>query len=267
MKSLIKLSFILPVIVTASCVRSGSDNYDPSSKLSGSYVGATNNTSNKKPSNPLTGDYVGLSSSSTVAFNNGKITSTSDTGISVDGIDITFADLMVLKYYKSKDHFVVITDFNNQYSHIGIIGTPILFNNEPSKKFVNFFTYGEDTSLAQIPTSGVVEYSGDFITTLSDIDARGATYRIDFSNKKLAGTLMGYDENNTLPVNIEINANITGNTFSGTAQIPTGRDLFLGDVDGRFYGPNAKELAGTINALKDHNNDNKNWMAAFIGKQ
>ena len=73
---------------------------------------------------------------------------------------------------------------------------------------------------------------------------------MDFGNKTLNGSL---GINNIQPVNI--NASISGNSFSGSASsssLPS-----AARVEGKFYGVQAKELAGLAQA-----NDNS-WAAAF----
>ena len=58
---------------------------------------------------------------------------------------------------------------------------------------------------------------------------------------------------------MKIDANISGNGFSGTAK----SDLLnsQGTAEGKFYGENAKELGGLVKA-----NDNS-WGAAFAAKK
>ena len=81
-----------------------------------------------------------------------------------------------------------------------------------------------------------------------------SSFSADFGNKKLTGTLR--TDNKDV---VKIDANISGNGFSGTAK----SDLLnsQGKAEGKFYGENAKELGGSANA-----NDNS-WGAAFAAKK
>ena len=67
-------------------------------------------------------------------------------------------------------------------------------------------------------------------------------FNVDFGNKSLSGSL---NIRNIQPVNI--NASISGNSFSGAASsssLPS-----AARVEGKFYGVQAKELAGLAQAM------------------
>ena len=108
-----------------------------------------------------------------------------------------------------------------------------------------------------MPTSGSAAYHGQSIISadipaLDDEDfyTGSSQFNVDFGNKTLNGSL---GINNIQPVNI--NASISGNSFSGSASsssLPS-----AARVEGKFYGVQAKELAGLAQA-----NDNS-WAAAF----
>lgn len=125
-------------------------------------------------------------------------------------------------------------------------GDILFYNGNPSKT---------------IPTSGVVAYRGDSILSgessklpADDDYVRGSSsFRADFGSKKLTGSL------DVANVKVNIDANISGNGFSGTAK----SDAFAsqGTTEGKFYGNNAKELGGLVRG-----NDNS-WGAAFAAKQ
>ena len=80
-----------------------------------------------------------------------------------------------------------------------------------------------------------------------------SSFSADFGNKKLTGTLR--TDNKDV---VKIDANISGNGFSGTAK----SDLLnsQGKAEGKFYGENAKELGGSAKA-----NDNS-WVGAYGAK-
>ena len=108
-----------------------------------------------------------------------------------------------------------------------------------------------------MPTSGSASYYGQSIISadipvLDDEDfyTGSSQFNVDFGNKSLSGSL---NIRNIQPVNI--NASISGNSFNGAASsssLPS-----AARVEGKFYGDQAKELAGLAQA-----NDNS-WAAAF----
>ena len=122
-----------------------------------------------------------------------------------------------------------------------------------------FFYNGNLTR--NMPVGGTVNYNtGDSILSsyhdeLGDTDEAVGTsqFSADFVNKKLTGSLSVNKRK------LNINADISGNTFSGTAQ----SDAFKsqGIAEGKFYGENAKELGGLVKA-----NDNS-WSGAFAAKK
>ena len=129
---------------------------------------------------------------------------------------------------------------------------------DPSQDDMFFYNGYPTTSM---PSSGVVTYRGDSIISadtdkLPDEDylKGSSSFSVDFGNKKLTGTLR--TDNKDV---VKIDANISGNGFSGTAK----SDLLnsQGKAEGKFYGENAKELGGSANA-----NDNS-WGAAFAAKK
>ena len=129
---------------------------------------------------------------------------------------------------------------------------------DPSQDDILFYNGYPTTSM---PSSGVVTYRGDSIISadtdkLPDEDylKGSSSFSADFGNKKLTGTLR--TDNKDV---VKIDANISGNGFSGTAK----SDLLnsQGKAEGKFYGENAKELGGSANA-----NDNS-WGAAFAAKK
>ncbi|MBS5615976.1 MAG: Slam-dependent surface lipoprotein [Haemophilus parainfluenzae] len=129
---------------------------------------------------------------------------------------------------------------------------------DPSQDDILFYNGYPTTSM---PSSGVASYVGDSIITadtdkLPDEDyVKGSSsFTADFGNKKLAGTISAANVDV-----VKIDANISGNGFSGTAK----SDLLnsQGKAEGKFYGENAKELGGSANA-----NDNS-WGAAFAAKK
>ena len=109
-----------------------------------------------------------------------------------------------------------------------------------------------------MPTSSSASYSGQSILAIDitesdedDYHIGNSQFSVDFGNKSLSGSL---GINNIQYVNI--NASISGNSFSGyakTSLLPSS----VANVEGKFYGEQAKQLAGLAEA-----NDNS-WAAAF----
>ena len=136
------------------------------------------------------------------------------------------------------------------------IGT-VLSKNENEDTY--FFYNGNLTR--NMPVGGTVNYNtGDSILSsyhdeLGDTDEAVGTsqFSADFVNKKLTGFL---SVNNT---KLDIKADISGNTFSDTAQSNAFKSQ--GIAEGKFYGENAKELGGLVKA-----NDNS-WGGAFAAKK
>lgn len=129
---------------------------------------------------------------------------------------------------------------------------------DPSQDDILFYNGYPTTSM---PSSGVASYKGDSIISadtdkLPDEDylKGSSSFTADFGNKKLTGTLSTHNKDV-----VKIDANISGNGFSGTAK----SDLLnsQGKAEGKFYGENAKELGGSAKA-----NDNS-WGAAFAAKK
>ena len=129
---------------------------------------------------------------------------------------------------------------------------------DPSQDDILFYNGYPTTSM---PSSGVASYRGDSIISadtdkLPDEDylKGSSSFTADFGNKKLTGTLSTHNKDV-----VKIDANISGNGFSGTAKSELLNSK--GKAEGKFYGENAKELGGSAKA-----NDNS-WGAAFAAKK
>ena len=129
---------------------------------------------------------------------------------------------------------------------------------DPSQDDILFYNGYPTTSM---PSSGVASYRGDSIISadtdkLPDEDylKGSSSFTADFGNKKLTGTLSTHNKDV-----VKIDANISGNGFSGTAKSELLNSQ--GKAEGKFYGENAKELGGSAKA-----NDNS-WVASFAAKK
>lgn len=116
-----------------------------------------------------------------------------------------------------------------------------------------------------MPTTGTASYNGHFIVTgdispaFDDEDyvTGTAQFNADFANKTVTGSMKA---DMLQPINVD--AKINGNSFTGSATSTS----FVGkaEVDGKFFGDNAKELGGVFNYLNDQDNA---WGGAFGASQ
>ncbi|OOF38815.1 transferrin-binding protein 2 [Rodentibacter mrazii] len=171
------------------------------------------------------------------------------TSINVDGTNITigFPNINAGSWTNIGDIKVCC----GRYSDIRFGVSDPLDENSSNYMFYN----GNPTK--NMPTSGVATYSGESIISaavqvLDDTDyyIGSSKFNVDFGNKTLNGAL---EVQNIQPINI--NARISGNTFSGTANsasLPSS-----GNVEGKFYGNSAKEMAGLAQG------NDESWGAAF----
>ncbi|OOF82034.1 Slam-dependent surface lipoprotein [Rodentibacter caecimuris] len=180
------------------------------------------------------------------------------TTIKVDGVDITIGlhnfnpdtnpDWMLTSVEEKGRELKVCC---GRYSDIRFGVSDPLDENSSNYMFYN----GNPTK--NMPTSGVATYSGESIISAgvqvpddTDYYIGSSKFNVDFGNKTLNGAL---EVQNIQPINI--NARISGNAFSGTANsasLPSS-----GNVEGKFYGNNAKEMAGLAQG------NDKSWGAAF----
>ena len=126
----------------------------------------------------------------------------------------------------------------------------------PTEKDILFYN-GIPTQ--NMPVTGLASYKGDSIILSDDIGddsdevAGQSSFDVNFGAKTLSGSITA----NNAPT-INISANISGNSFEGTAK---STKLTDGAVEGKFYGNDATELGGLAKA-----NDNS-WGAGFVGKK
>lgn len=179
------------------------------------------------------------------------------TNINVDGTNVTigFPGISAVNWSKIRANGRDLEVCCGRYSDIrfGV--------SDSSNDRDNTYLFYNGNPTNSMPTSGTASYVGQSIITadittdipvLDDKDyyTGSSQFNVDFGNKTLNGSL---GINNIQPVNI--NASISGNSFSGSASsssLPS-----AARVEGKFYGVQAKELAGLAQA-----NDNS-WAAAF----
>ena len=134
----------------------------------------------------------------------------------------------------------------------------VSLSNGPDEEDILFYN-GIPTP--NMPVTGLASYKGDGIILFNDIGDDSdedtvegqSSFDVNFGAKTLSGSITA----NNVPT-INISANISGNSFEGTAK---STKLTDGAVEGKFYGNNAVELGGLAKA-----NDNS-WGAGFVGKK
>lgn len=131
-------------------------------------------------------------------------------------------------------------------------------SNGPAEDDILFY---KGAPTPNMPVTGLASYKGDSIILSDDISDDSdedavegqSSFDVNFGAKTLSGSITA----NNVPT-INISANISGNSFEGTAK---STKLTDGAVEGKFYGNNALELGGLAKA-----NDNS-WGAGFVGKK
>ena len=216
---------------------------------------AANNAaqSNQQVSSSGTGAALVASDSNSLSVRRAEINGYNTTSINVDGTNVAigFPGISAGDWLNAKANGRDLKVCCGIYSDMRFGLTDSLDDNGNAYVFYN----GNPTR--NMPTSGSASYSGQSIISANvpALDKEGfytgtSQFNVDFGNKTLNGYL---GINNIQSVNI--NASISGNSFNGTAtssSLPS-----AGRVEGKFYGDQAKQLAGLAQA-----NDN-NWGAVF----
>lgn len=181
-----------------------------------------------------------------VKFNNANINQ-----LEVDGqtITLTYPGIYAGSWQRINNTAVCCGKYAN-------VRMGVSLSNGPTEKDILFYN-GAPTQ--NMPVTGLASYKGDSIISSDDIGddsdavAAQSSFDVDFGAKTLSGSITA----NNVPT-INISANISGNSFEGTAK---STKLTDGAVEGKFYGNNAVELGGLAKA-----NDNS-WGAGFVGKK
>lgn len=125
---------------------------------------------------------------------------------------------------------------------------------------VEFFYQGKPTEISNIPKQGTATYKGyafgfdmEEISKVFNLEEGAevengqwyglSEFNVDFGNKLVKGKLndwRGFGTLSNSPKEIAIEATIDGNIFVGTANQ-------TGYAEGKFYGPDAQNLAGAFN--------------------
>lgn len=133
-----------------------------------------------------------------------------------------------------------------KFGKFGIgIAQPLFNSMADSKnlKSISIFYLGYETSESNIPKSGTVTYKGN-ATRYDNINKEvtnigKSELTANFDNKKIQGRLSILDSRRDIHLQ---ETDIKGNGFKGTA-VTTGW-IREGEYEGKFFGPNAEEVAG-----------------------
>lgn len=214
---------------------------------------ANNSAQPNQQASSGTGAALVASDSNSLSIRRVELKGYNTTSINVDGTNVAigFPGISAGGWLNAKANGRDLKVCCGMYSDMRFGLTDSLDDNGSAYVFYN----GNPTR--NMPTSGSASYSGQSIISanVSALEHEGfytgtSQFNVDFGNKTLNGSL---GINNIQPVNI--NASISGNSFNGTAtssSLPS-----AGRVEGKFYGDQAKQLAGLAQA-----NDN-NWGAVF----
>lgn len=183
-----------------------------------------------------------------VKFNNANINQ-----LEVDGqtITLTYPGIYAGSWQRINNTAVCCGKYAN-------VRMGVSLTNGPTEDDILFYN-GIPTQ--NMPVTGLASYKGDSIILSDDIGddsdedavAGQSSFDVDFGAKTLSGSITA----NNAPT-INISANISGNSFEGTAK---STKLTDGAVEGKFYGNDAAELGGLAKG-----NDNS-WGAGFVGKK
>lgn len=130
------------------------------------------------------------------------------------------------------------------------------------------FYFGDETAEANMPKSGVVTYQGN-ASRYDNVSAQvknigTSTFVADFENKKIKGELA---IDGLWRRNISLKeGDIRGNSFSGEAVAGENHALVTryGEYEGKFYGPNAEELAGKATFAEAQKDLNTSFSAEQV---
>lgn len=246
MKNSAKLATtLLAALVITACGSSGgkSDN--------ATNTNTNTNTPAVVPSSDSTGAVIVISGSNpNVKVETKKLKDTNLNFITVDGkaIRVAYTNLGI-----SSGIWTSINSFATCCGKFSDVRFGIVDSKGPEENGHIFYNGNPSKT---VPISGKANYSGYFVvagqTAEFDKDdfLRGdATFAADFGSKTLSGTLT---QATLKPINV--NATIAGNSFTGSANSATFSTK--ANVEGKFFGNNAKELGGIFT-------DSKTWSGAF----
>ena len=145
--------------------------------------------------------------------------------------------------YSQSNRDIIICCEKYSFTRFGIIDSP----NESIPTYI--FYNGKPTQSMPL---GKASYSGKVIGGIGEYnkktgyDSGISNFDVDFGEKKLEGTLT---IKNIKPVHVD--ANIQNNTFTGTATSDAFKSDTKVEVQGKFFGENAKELGGIAESHDD----------------
>ncbi|WGE83680.1 transferrin-binding protein-like solute binding protein [Actinobacillus equuli] len=136
----------------------------------------------------------------------------------------------------------------------------------------NYYSFYNGKQTTEIPVSGIAKYSGDVVLSTTDGYAEGnAVFDADFGKKVLSGTF-SFDKNSNAELSnkfvkgLIVDATISGNSFAGTVG---SSEVGNASLEGKFYGENAKQLAGAFDNAEYFGKSKltSSWGGAFGAKK
>lgn len=240
---------------TSSSNNTGNSNQNGGDTSSSNNTGNSTKNDDKKDElpqekTPYTANYPSVGSGYVIPKNEGNIQEASVTSgaaqltsvIDIEGktIPISYSNINSNSIYlDSQDKKLYAEKGEN---------TQIVFIAQNDLENQYLFTSGTNLSKT-MPTAGEVTYKGQSFNiyssegtgTLNTIAKGTSEFVADFNQKILTGTVKSSLENSTFKP-VEISANITQNTFSGSKNYIS--------VQGGFFGENASELIGDYRTEK-----------------
>lgn len=234
---------IATILLLAACGGGGSDDNSPADPNNG---GSNNNTpsvpkisSPAAPTNKVSGTYQGKAYIIPVNGDTGKAENIGGNNIATPTIGGQQIATEIPNISGGGRTFISNSNiFGKSYRFFVVSGRNELPNsrfgyiNEGDKDYI--FSHG--TLTTNMPTSGTAKYNGEAVLGRSASGTLGtANITADFGQKTLAGSITRSKDSDINFNQIDLNATISGNSFSGDGAVKT---------NGNFYGNNAAEVGG-----------------------
>lgn len=220
MKSLIKFSLTALSVATLAACSSGGDD-------------GTKGVDVKNVVLPTVATQTTVNPSSLVAANGLTSGAVSANELVVDGKRYSLAPVQGNQsYHAYSDQVEIVRQVEDRGQYFG-------FTSAGTGKQRYAFAGSTMAETRTMPTSGTARYEGDVVYSYGGPTHGDADIELwaDFGNKKVTG----YMEDSQFG-NVNVNANIAGNAFQGTAA--TGN--VSAELSGKFYGENVQGVAGVF---------------------
>lgn len=159
----------------------------------------------------------------------------------IDKLNIGGTIINLVPYNTSASNFTTLktNDYTSVVSGTHLSHAKYGFYEDSVTKNEYYFYQGSLTPISNMPTIGIVKYNGYALHGCDRCSYENniwtSSFDVDFGKKSLTGVI----KNTYGDHMVSLQANISGNTFSGTDSRTAIK------VDGAFFGDNAQELSGT----------------------